>query len=179
MTALTTSPTLSTASKLASMAEQILRPSALNETTDLLPVAECRALLTACSSQPNATGDEAINLARSLMALYRKADFVDADMFSTAMCAVFAAYPASIGRQAIDPLKGLPSRLKFPPSIAEAKEALDEAMNRRRLIAYRAKWMLDERDRRDAEARRQREIAAVSLERRIELAEKLRAAIAP
>jgi len=155
------------------MAEQILRPSSLNETTAILPVSDCRQLLAACSSRPKATNDEALNLARSLMALYRRADFIDVDVFSTAMCAVFADYPASIGRQAIDPVRGLPSRLKFPPSIAEIKEALDEGMIKRRAIAYRAQWMLDERKRRDEEAARER----VSAERRAELVAKRRGGI--
>lgn len=107
------------------------------------------------------------------MSLYRRADFTDVDMFSTALCALFAAYPKLIGRQVIDPVKGLPGQLKFPPSIAEVKEALDEALVKRRTIAYRAQWMLDERKRRDAEASRK----PVSAERRAQLIAELQRAM--
>ena len=134
-------------------------------------------MITASSFQPPATDSEAIGLVRGLMALYRKADFEDPDIFSTALCALFAEYPASIGRQAIDPVRGLPSKLKFPPAIAEVKEALDAAMNRRRLIGHRAKWMLEERARREAEAERQMVNAAVSPERKAQMASELRKAI--
>lgn len=111
------------------------------------------------------------------MASYRKAEFDDPEFFLAGVCAVFAAYPQSIGRQVIDPLKGLPGRLKFPPHIADVKIALDEAMNRRRMIAYRAQWMLDERAKREAEAKRRAEIDAVSPERKAQLAAALQGAL--
>lgn len=105
------------------------------------------------------------------MALYRRADFDNFDIFSTALCAVFASYPASIGRQTIDPVKGLPSKLKFPPSIAEVKASLDEGIIRRKAIAYRAKILLDEQERRASEVKR----ADISPERHAELLAQLQA----
>lgn len=112
------------------------------------------------------------------MKLFRSSDFEDATIFSTAVCLLFSKYPASIGRQVIDPYSGLPAELKFPPKIADIKGALESAMIKRRSIAHRAQWMLDERAKREAEAMRRAEIDAVSPERKAQLAAELKAAFA-
>jgi hypothetical protein len=127
-------------------------------------------LLAATAEQPECSAPEASNLGRMLMGYFRRGDFNDPEMFALGLAATFAEFPLTIGKQVVDPIKGLPSRLKFPPTIAEVREALDVALAKRRAIAYRAQWMLDERQRREDEERNRAEL---SPERRAEIVARL------
>lgn len=148
----------STKKSLADLAEAIMAPTDLTMNCSLMAAEDCQALLSATVEQTPATPGEATQLVRTLMGQYRKTDFNDPDIFATALAANFADFPASIGRQVTDPTKGLAPTLKFPPSIAEVRGALSSALARRRGIAYRARWMIDERKRREEEAQRAAEM---------------------
>ncbi|WP_284310719.1 hypothetical protein [Labrys miyagiensis] len=133
-----------------------MAPSRYEEAAGLpIPEADCRALIEAAASDNvPAAPEEALALARTLTGLYRRAEFEDAALFCTGLAALFAAYPASLGRQVVDPVRGLPARQKFPPALAEVREALDAAQCRRNAVAWRARYLLEERARREAEAAR-------------------------
>lgn len=47
------------------------------------------------------------------------------DIYIRGLAMLFAAYPKSWGEAVLDPVSGLPSRLRFMPSIADLKEALE------------------------------------------------------
>lgn len=167
------SPLSSSASKLAWLAQAIMAPSRYQEAAGLpIPEADCRALIEAASADSvPAAPEEALALARTLTGLYRRAEFEDATLFCTGLAALFAAYPASLGRQVVDPVRGLPARQKFPPALAEVREALDAAQGRRNAVAWRARYLLEERARREAEAAR----PTASAETRAAMLTKLRA----
>jgi hypothetical protein len=65
----------------------------------------------------------AIKSAAVLMACYRAADFHAPEAFASVMVDVLCDYPQWVVERICDPKMGLPSRLKFPPMIAEIHEA--------------------------------------------------------
>lgn len=66
--------------------------------------------------------------ARMLVGAYRRNDAEDPALFIRAAATVLSAYPEKIVRRVTHPAYGIPSRLKFLPSIAEIREACEEAM---------------------------------------------------
>jgi hypothetical protein len=66
--------------------------------------------------------------ARLLVGCYRKDDAGDPEVFARAVVAVLMRYPPDVVGQVTEPATGLPSRLKWLPSIAEIVEACDVAM---------------------------------------------------
>jgi hypothetical protein len=85
---------------------------------------------------------------RLLIGCYRKEDWSDPDIASRAIVSVFARYPESVVMAVTEPATGLPSRLKWPPSIAEVVEACKAEMAPmmrefdRRMVAYRQARLL-------------------------------------
>jgi hypothetical protein len=72
-------------------------------------------------------------------------------------------------RRVVDPVTGLPSRMKFLPTMAEINEAIAVERTRRSQIRATAAWMLREHDRRKAEEEERAKWAHLSpeeLERR-------------
>lgn len=125
----------------------------------LLPADECQAVIEAAervAGKP--TPEQATALARSLLGVYRRDDVNDPATYALAISATLAEFPAYIAERVASPVHGLPARLKFLPSIAEVREALETEDRRQRLIVARARWMLQERDKREAETKRRREI---------------------
>jgi hypothetical protein len=61
-----------------------------------------------------------------LLSRFRKNEASNAIGFVTGIATVFTAYPEFIARLASDPLRGLPARSPFPPSIAEVKAFCEE-----------------------------------------------------
>jgi hypothetical protein len=66
--------------------------------------------------------------ARMLVGAYRRNDAEDPALFIRAAATVLAGYPENVVRRVTHPATGLPSRLKFLPSIAEIRDACEEAM---------------------------------------------------
>lgn len=65
-----------------------------------------------------------------------------------ALCRIFQNYPLSMGNRVVDPVRGLPSRLKFRPKPADLVEALEIEKKRRDLVRANALSHLQERDER-------------------------------
>lgn len=59
---------------------------------------------------------------------YRKAEASDPDIYAAATAAVLNEYPQEIIDFITDPRTGLPSRLKWLPSVFEVREACDTHM---------------------------------------------------
>lgn len=141
--------------------------------TRLLPVEVALAVIAAIDAEPEATdAREAKALCDALMvhyALDRVATPDEAKQMAlqmTALCRVFAAYPPSFGRRVVDPVKGLPSRLKYRPKPADLVEALDAEKHRRALIRANAQSHMQERDRRLKQAEEDAEYAKIPIEQR-------------
>jgi hypothetical protein len=90
----------------------------------------CSTLPTnyAPSLPKNVQPQAAIDRARLLVGCYRKEDWNDPDIAFRAIVSVFARYPESVVIAVTEPATGLPSRLKWPPSIAEVVEACKAEM---------------------------------------------------
>lgn len=68
---------------------------------------------------------------RVLLGCYRQDQWPDPEVFVPAMAAVLAHFPADIVEIVTNPFHGLPSRSKWPPTIAEVRAACDEEMRPR------------------------------------------------
>lgn len=120
----------------------------------LLPVDECRAVIAAHErAQTRTAPDTATELAATLIGVYRRDDLHDPDVYIRAIAATLAEYPVHIAKRVASPVTGIPARMKFIPAVAEVREALDAEDRRQRNLAARAKWMIQERERRDADKR--------------------------
>lgn len=113
------------------------------------------AALNEASQKPSRS--QAIVLAGQILSCYRHQPIPDADAFQMAMAAVLSAYPADLARLVANPVTGIASRLKFLPSIAEVRDALEAEDGKRRLIAENARWTIAERARRISEAKERAE----------------------
>lgn len=76
---------------------------------------------------------------RLLFGCYRKGDANDPDTYVAAVTAVLAKYPRDVIRSVTHPASGLPTKLKFLPSVAEVHDACEELMTARREEAARKK----------------------------------------
>ncbi len=90
----------------------------------------------------NVAHELAVHRARLLVGCYRREDFADVEIAGRAFVSVLLRYPESVVTAITEPATGIPSKLKWPPSIAEVVEACDKAMapilreHQRRIIAY-------------------------------------------
>lgn len=89
-------------------------------------------------AEPEATPTHAVECARMLMGQYRARDFVDAEVFASSLATVFQCYRKSLCRLAVDPMVGIPSEVKFPPSVQEVREWLDRETGRLEYYQWRA-----------------------------------------
>jgi len=126
----------------------------LDGRTKLLPAGLALSLMAAIDSRSgrNCSEDEARGAAEFLVGQYPARSVHNADIFAKSMTAMFAAYPRDLAKRVTNPVTGLASRLKFLPTLAEVKEALDAEKSRRFRLRATAKWMLDEHERRKAAA---------------------------
>jgi hypothetical protein len=62
---------------------------------------------------------------RIMFGCYRKGDANDPEMYTTAIAAVLAEYPADIVRRVTDPVRGLPTKLNWLPTVAEVVKECD------------------------------------------------------
>lgn len=76
--------------------------------------------------------------AERLMASYRSVDLFDPKTFSAVMTATLAQFPEAIVAKVCDPIHGIPSKLKFLPSIAEVREACDKEMS----LISKPEWLI-------------------------------------
>lgn len=86
-----------------------------------------------------ATPTQSVEFARGLMGQYRARDFVDAETFAASLATVFQHFPRTLCRLCIDPMVGLPSEVRFPPTVQEVREWLDRETGRIRYYEWRAR----------------------------------------
>lgn len=98
-----------------------------------------------------ATPEEASLMARNLVGLYPAREVNDGKAYAAGMAMVLAAHPLDFVRRVCDPVKGLPSRLKWLPTIADVTAAINEERARRDRIAANARYVIAEHERRARE----------------------------
>ena len=103
-----------------------------------------------------------------LLGCYRKGDAADPEVYTRAIMATLARYPADVVRRVTDPLTGLPSTSNFLPTVAEVIKGCEEIHGPARRAAEwdeRTKRQLAEREERD------RELAAPRVDLKIKYGE--------
>jgi hypothetical protein len=93
-------------------------------------------------------------------------------MYTTAIAAVLAEYPADIVREVTDPRRGIQTKLNWLPTVAEVKKACEQlAAPRRQQAAYAAavRRQLEERKRIEGPRQTVEEIRAEMAKRGIHL----------
>lgn len=79
------------------------------------------------SSSPSLSSASA-KAAKFLLSCYRPGDVNDPDVYFQAVTSLLGSYPEDVILAVVDPRSGLPSRLKWLPTIAEVKEACEREM---------------------------------------------------
>jgi hypothetical protein len=120
-----------------------------DEYTRLVPAEDCRALVEAIEAEPTSCQRPA-EYARRLLAGYRSTDLIDPDGYVMVISAVFASFPETFAKRVCHPVEGLPGRLKWVPTVAEVVEALKAEDEKRKAALYRARWTIEEHERRKA-----------------------------
>ena len=126
-----------------------LRDAARALDSETLPVrhdvsdCEARALLDAASiAETPCAPDEAAGMARGLTGLYPAREVNDAAAYAAGITAMLVAYPLRDAKRVCDPVTGLPSRLKWLPTLADVREALEAEKVRRGYIVRNARTLL-------------------------------------
>lgn len=98
---------------------------------------------------------DASRAAQVLLGVYRTDAVSNPTIYANTVASLLSRYPVRVVRRVVDPVDGLPGSLKFLPSIAEIKAALE--MERKKLAnrGFKARWMLQKHAEADAEAQRQ------------------------
>jgi hypothetical protein len=117
-----------------------------------LTLAQAEEILTAAASGADCTVLDANTFAGQLLSFYPQAQRQHVgEGFVAGVTALLSTRPAWAVRRALDPARGLPSRQKFVPAIAEIAEAIDSEVNRHRRIIANAKWAKQEAEKRAAQ----------------------------
>ena len=130
------------------------RPDVLNGA--LVPSADCRAMIAAVDEDQNCRPSpaEAINFARDLLGSFGRIDAHDPDRFVSAIAGVISGFPTSIVALMCHPVNGLPGQSKRAPnSPAEVREWCERVQATRTQLRYKARAILDARQRRERQAR--------------------------
>lgn len=95
-----------------------------------------------------------------LMGFYPAREVRDPKTFAAGMTALMATFPLDLVKRCIDPVEGLPSKLKWLPTLADVREFLDTERDRRARILGNARWTVQEAERRAKEAEEERRFEA-------------------
>jgi hypothetical protein len=98
---------------------------------------------------------EAVAKARLLLGLYPAREVNNAEVYTTGMAALLAAFPTYAVRKVTDPVNGLPSKLKWLPTLAEVNEALTDAKVKRGRIGRNAEHVIRAHRKREEDRKRE------------------------
>lgn len=93
------------------------------------------------------------------MALYPAKDVGNPDAYVAAITTLFVCYPRDLVKRVCNPVTGLPSRLKFFPTIADVSEAIKLELERRKRIEANARYVLEHAAKRQQQAQEDRQWA--------------------
>lgn len=119
----------------------------------VVSVAEANAILSEMIGRDEpCSADDAVFMARNLIGLYPAREVHDATAYAAGVTAVLASHPLDFVRRVCSPVHGLPSRLKWLPTIADVTEALHAERAKRDRIATNARYVIASHDARKREA---------------------------
>jgi len=120
--------------------------------------ADARAVLEVIEGRAATSSiKEAADNAERLIGFYPLRQVTDPKTYVAGMTALMATFPPDLVRRVCDPATGLPSRLKFLPTLADVRDALDQELDRRNRIIANARWVIAEGQRRRQEAQAEAE----------------------
>src|SRR5262245_22541962 len=82
--------------------------------------------------------EAAVRHTTQLLSFYPEKSVTNADVFVAACVAILAHFPEDIAQAVVDPVSGLPSKLKWFPSLAEIRTECDQLNNAARAADRRA-----------------------------------------
>jgi hypothetical protein len=127
----------------------------------VVTVAEAEHVLSGMIGRDEPCGPESgLFMARNLIGLYPAREVGDAKAYAAGMTALLAAHPIDFVRRVCDPVRGLPSRLKWLPTLADVNEAIEAERKRRDRIAANARHVIAEAERAKAKAEQEAELQA-------------------
>lgn len=120
----------------------------LDSRTILLPRSDCERVLAMIEARQRTfcREAEAIVCAKTLLGMYPARAVHDPETYSHALKTVFMHAELDFAKRVVDPVHGLPSRLRHLPTIAEVTEALEAERRRRSSIRGTAAWMIRRHD---------------------------------
>jgi len=167
-----TPSTVSTPSRLASIAERVSQVRDIDEHAKLPPLDDLRAVIEAGSRQePTPEASEAAGFVRLIVGSYPRADVTDPEVYAAQVATLLTRYPLSIAREVAGEL---PLTSKWLPRVSEVRDALEARMTRRRAVVLKAQAMVREIERRKREEEREARWRAIPKERREAQVEALR-----
>jgi len=95
-----------------------------------LPLDDSPQPQNGASSQSRLDQAYCLRRAEWMFGCYRRDEANDPEIYCAAIAAVLSDYPRAIVEYVTDPRVGIPSRIKWPPSVAEVMEACDAEMKR-------------------------------------------------
>lgn len=106
---------------------------------------QCRAVIAAAARlrEPKIGVKSAAALARRIVGCYRAKDFVDPEMFTSALVWTLSDHPAILVELISDPRGGIVRKRKFAPAIAEVAEDLEALRRSLEAAAWGARRALD------------------------------------
>ncbi len=126
-------------------------PETLNELTPLVHPRLAQAVIDEITAaQRPCDTHETQRLAQQLLGFYPAREVNDAKTYVAGITALMAAYPIEFVKRVCDPVTGLPSELKWLPTLKEVKDALELHRKRREKILLSAQWTIREAARREA-----------------------------
>lgn len=128
---------------------------------------------------------EAVEFADQLTGFYPAREVNNPKAYVAGMAALLASYPRDFVKRVCSPVDGLPTRLKWLPTLADVREALDGEKARRERIAAHARYVIRAHEEAkakaesDAEFERNRPAAEERARRAQEIIRNTRAALDP
>lgn len=121
----------------------------ITNATALLPADVISEVIDRMESEPDETKvSDAVILTDTLIGQNPSNSAHNPKVYYNALVAIFAAFPRSIGKQAVHKVDGLVANLKYQIKPSDLKSFLDEAKAERDLILFQAKAQRMEHERR-------------------------------
>lgn len=125
-------------------------PENLTELTPLVHPTLAQAVIDEITAnQRPCDTRETQGYAQRLLGFYPAREVNDAKTYAAGITALLSAYPIEFVKRVCDPVTGLPSELKWLPTLKEVKDALEVHRKRREKILLSAQWTIRESARRE------------------------------
>lgn len=156
-------PNRQNAESIAALQTRMIEAMASRSQNGPLPARlDCSMMVTAIELRlKKPSPKDASQMVAELLSLFPNLNTKDADtrMRLAKLSLVFEAYSAGAARHVLDPVKGIAAKCEFL-SFKALNDGLEEYDAHQRQVIRAAQWAIEEHDRRDAEAARERQIAA-------------------